>query len=185
MLSLGEGAALDYFVTSLASARAAIRKGISVFLSHSSRDKRFVRALASYLTKHGIRVWLDEADLLAGEPLVDRLAGSVLKTHLLVAVLSKHSVASDWVTRELLLATTAEVNGRTIKVIPILKDDCEIPPFLCDKFHLDFRTAHSRRKNEPVLVDTLMKLFMQNYSASLKLPPGWRIEPGSGSLIDL
>jgi len=157
-LSLHERGALNDFMASMVSAREALRGGLSVFLSHSSRDKRFVRSLAGYLGKHGIRTWLDEADLLAGESLVDRLANSVMQTHLLLAVLSKHSVASSWVRKELALATHKEVDGRTVSIVPILKDDCEIPAFLGDKLYLDFRTAHLRRKNEPVLLDTLMKL---------------------------
>ena len=161
-LALHERTALDEFIASMASARNAVRQGISVFLSHSSRDKVFVRSIVQYLEKHGIRVWLDEADLLAGESLVDRLSQSVLQTHLVLAVLSKNSVASNWVKKELVVAAHQEIDGRTVKIVPILKDDCEVPAFLADKLYLDFRTAHSRRKNRPVLIDTLMKLTARN-----------------------
>ena len=157
-LSPHERGALDDFIASMVAARQALRREVSVFLSHSSRDKRFVRSLANYLGKHGIRTWLDEADLLAGESLADRLASSVEQTHLVLAVLSKHSVTSNWVKKELALAVHREVDGRSVRVVPILKDDCKIPSFLVDKLYLDFRTPHARRKNEPVLLDTIMKL---------------------------
>lgn len=86
--TLQDHAALDDFVASMQAARAAIRGGVSVFLSYSSRDKRFVRALATYLESRGISVWLDEADLLGGESLLQRLASAVTAATLLVVVLS-------------------------------------------------------------------------------------------------
>jgi nucleotide-binding universal stress UspA family protein len=39
-----------------------------VFLSHSSKDKAVVRELAARLKKDGIRVWLDEEQIKAGDP---------------------------------------------------------------------------------------------------------------------
>jgi hypothetical protein len=157
-LSLHERSALDDFIASMSSAQDAIRGQVSVFLSHSSRDKRFVRSLSTYLEKCGIRTWLDEADLIAGQSLANRLCESVSKTNLLIVVLSKHSAASPWVTKELAIASRREIDGRSIRIVPILKESCEIPPIVADKLYLDFRTTRSRRKNAPVLVDTLMKL---------------------------
>src|SRR5215212_4689484 len=39
-----------------------------VFLSHNSKDKPAVRALASRLDERGIAVWLDEDQLIPGRP---------------------------------------------------------------------------------------------------------------------
>ena len=38
-----------------------------VFLSHSSKDKAVVRAVAERLRADGLRVWLDEWELKPGE----------------------------------------------------------------------------------------------------------------------
>jgi hypothetical protein len=38
-----------------------------VFLSHSSKDKDIVRALAERLRADGMRVWFDEWELRAGD----------------------------------------------------------------------------------------------------------------------
>jgi len=83
-LSNGEADALDDLIAALSAAREAIRSGVSVFLSHSSGDKRFVRQLAQYLRSHGIKVWLDEADLFAGDTLLTRLKEAVGQTNLLL-----------------------------------------------------------------------------------------------------
>jgi len=168
-LSLGQRRALQDFSSSMQSYEKKLRAGLSVFVSHSSRDKRFVRSLKKYLEEHGVRVWLDEANLFPGEALFDRLSESILRTDLLIAVLSNHSIRSNWVKKELALAAQAEVDGRKVKIVPILKDDCEVPHFLADKLHLDFRTASARRKNEPVLLDALMKLSSRRGTSKRRL----------------
>ena len=157
-LSLHDASALDDFITYMRSARLAVRGGISAFISHSSKDKSFVRPLAQYLEKHGINVWLDEADLIGGDSLLNRLAAAVEEVNILVVVLSQNSAKSNWVTKELSLAMTQEINGHHIKVVPILKETCKIPPALSDKLYIDFRTPALRAKNRPVLVDALMRL---------------------------
>lgn len=156
--SLHHMSALDQFIASMRAARIALQGGVSAFLSHSSKDKKFVRSLAEYLQSHGIRVWLDEADLFGGETLLDRLASAVHETRFIIVILSKYSVDSPWVKKELALAQTSEVNGQRIKVIPILKDDCRIPIQLRKQLYLDFRTPSLRSKNRPVLVDAIMQL---------------------------
>ena len=40
-----------------------------VFLSHSSKDKQFVRRLTKDLEEAGIEIWLDEKELLVGDEL--------------------------------------------------------------------------------------------------------------------
>ena len=41
---------------------------VSVFLSHTAADKPFVRTLAGDLDNHGVRYWLDEAEIKVVNP---------------------------------------------------------------------------------------------------------------------
>jgi hypothetical protein len=43
-----------------------------VLISHTAADKPFVRRLASRLEKSLFHVWLDEHDLIAGDPLAEQ-----------------------------------------------------------------------------------------------------------------
>ena len=129
----------------------------SVFLSHNSEDKPLVRDLASYLNDHGFRVWLDETCLTPGVSLLGALADAVKAVDVVVAVLSKSAVCSPWVTKELLFAITHEVENRRIKVIPVLKEACEIPAFLGDKLYLDFTTTAKRKRNKPTLIASILE----------------------------
>jgi hypothetical protein len=142
---------------SLASLLSAHMKRPSVFLSHNSEDKPFVRELARYLSDHGFRVWLDEACLTAGVSLLSALADAVMGVDVVVAVLSKNAVSSAWVTKELQIAMTQEVKNRRIKVIPILKEKCDMPAFLSDKLYLDFTTSAKRTRNRPTLIASIIE----------------------------
>lgn len=110
----------------------------SMFLSHNWKDKHFVRNLAEKLQKRGVRVWIDEAELNIGDSLLDRIAKAILETDFLGVILSPNSVASSWVKNEVRQAMTQEIEGRKVKVLPILLEECDIPGFLADKVYADF-----------------------------------------------
>ena len=78
------------------------KKPISVFLSHNSKDKPFVRRVYRYLSDCGLKVWIDEAELDAGDSLVEALAEAVFRVDCVVAIISEASVTSNWVKKELL-----------------------------------------------------------------------------------
>ena len=111
----------------------------SVFLSHNSKDKPFVRQLATRLSDEGVVVWLDEAVLNIGDSLIEKISEGIKGMDYVAAVISKNSVASAWVQKELSLAMTKEIAGRKVVVLPIVIDDCDLPDSLGDKLYADFR----------------------------------------------
>src|SRR5688500_14605373 len=110
----------------------------SIFLSHSSKDRVFVRRPARRLSKDGIPVWLDEADVKIGDSLIRRIGEAIDRADFVGAVISRNSVASTWVQKELSMAATKEIAAKKVVVLPILIDQCEIPEFLKDKLYADF-----------------------------------------------
>ncbi len=112
----------------------------SIFMSHSSRDKFFVRELATRLEQAGVRVWLDEAEMNIGDSLTQKIGDAILRTDFVAAVLSHNSIASEWVQRELQVALQKEFSGKRVVVLPILLEPVAIPPFLADKLYADFTT---------------------------------------------
>lgn len=115
----------------------------AVFLSHSWKDKFFARKLADSLRRHGIDVWIDDAELGIGDSLVEKISQALGKADYVAAILSRNSVQSDWVQKELYIAMTEEIAGRRVKVLPILLESCEIPVFLRDKLYADFTDPSS------------------------------------------
>lgn len=118
--------------------RASLANEQSVFLSHSHEDKAFVRRLAEDLRREGIRVWLDEAELLPGDSLLDRIESAIEEMQYLAVVLSPSSVASNWVKKELRMAQTQELAEHQIRVLPIVASPCVVPLSLRDTVWADF-----------------------------------------------
>jgi hypothetical protein len=110
----------------------------SVFLSHNSNDKAWVRELAKRLTQDGVVVWLDEAELNIGDSLIDKISAAIDEMKFVAAVISPQSVQSAWVQKELSLAMSKEINGRRVTVLPLLIEQCELPAALRDKLYADF-----------------------------------------------
>jgi hypothetical protein len=110
----------------------------SIFLSHNHKDKPFVRRLSDRLQAHGIRTWLDEAEMHVGDSLISKIEVAIQETAYLGVILSPNSVTSEWVRREVNIALTKEIQGKTVKVLPILYQKCEIPWFIADKIYADF-----------------------------------------------
>ena len=110
----------------------------SVFLSHTASDKGFARRLAGDLLVAGARVWIDEAEIAIGDSLILRISEGIYRMDYLAIILSPGSVRSEWVQRELDVALNREIQGRKVKVLPLLLEKCEIPAFLIGKKYADF-----------------------------------------------
>src|ERR1039458_2125990 len=115
---------------------------ITVFLSHSSQDKPFVRELAAFLETQGdVTVWLDERQIAPGQNIVARLTDG-LESDFILLILSPDSVASAWVSEEWTDAFWDQTNRRRPKLAAVLYRDCSIPRLLRNKKYFDLRTNH-------------------------------------------
>ncbi len=119
-----------------------------VFVSHSSKDKPFVRRLLEDLKKQRLKIWFDERELKPGDSIVQGISEGLKASDYLMIVLSKASVQSKWVTAELNSALYSELSGKGTVVVPVLIEDCQIPMLLQDRIYADFRadykTAYSK-----------------------------------------
>ncbi|MBS7440297.1 toll/interleukin-1 receptor domain-containing protein [Pseudomonas syringae] len=115
---------------------------MKIFLSHTSKDKPNVRAVANYLEDAGYSVWLDEWEMTPGDSLIKKISEGVESSDKLVVFLSPESIISPWVERELnggLIMEIAEEKGLGSKfVIPVLLEICKVPFFLREKIYANF-----------------------------------------------
>jgi hypothetical protein len=149
-----------------------------IFLSHSHHDKPFVRRLAQDLVNSGARVWLDEAEMLLGDSLIEKIREGIDAMDYVGAVISRHSVASVWVQRELDVAMNQEIQGRRVKVLPLLLDDCALPGFLLGKLFADFRDPEHYG-------DALNQVRRRlGVGAPLTIAPSTDVRPPNAQLLD-
>ncbi|OGF20573.1 hypothetical protein A2316_00475 [Candidatus Falkowbacteria bacterium RIFOXYB2_FULL_38_15] len=113
---------------------------MKVFISFSSQDKKFVLNLSEALKSHGVDVWCYLWEMKAGDSLINKINDGLNSSDHLIAILSKNSLDSHWVKKELNAGFMLEVKGN-FKIIPALIDNCkeQLPPLLQERIYADFR----------------------------------------------
>ena len=112
-----------------------------VFISHSSKDDKFVQHLAGDLQEAGIEVWVDDR-ITVGDEFVEEINQGLFDSDYVAAVLSPNSIKSHWVKKEYSAGLNREVREGKKIVLPLLIGnilDRDIPPLLSDKNYADFR----------------------------------------------
>ncbi len=112
---------------------------MSVFISYSTKDSKFVTELSAELIKNRINIWLDKWEMQPGDSLIDKIQDGLTDSSFLLVVLSENSVQSEWCKKELSSGLMREIKEKKVVVIPILLDDCDVPVFLQEKVYADFR----------------------------------------------
>lgn len=90
---------------------------MKIFISHSSRDRDFVRRLSDDLKRADMDLWVDESDLRVGEDL-GTIGDAISSSDCLVVVASASAAASHWVEWEMGVARSVGV-----RVLPVLLAD--------------------------------------------------------------
>lgn len=109
-----------------------------LFISYSHQDVAFVDRLVARFVQRRVAFWWDRIEIKVGESLLDRVQGAISQASLLVVVLSKSSVASEWCKQELNAGLMRQLSERQVRVLPVLIERCTIPAFLSDKKYADF-----------------------------------------------
>ena len=118
------------------------------FISHSAKDKTFVRKLAADLVANGVKVWLDEQRILVGDSIPEKIAQGLAQSDFFLIVVSQNSVSSAWVKKELSSALVHEIERRKVTVLPIKLDEAEMPGSISDKLYADFRGSYDEGLNK-------------------------------------
>lgn len=109
-----------------------------VFLSHNHADKAFARRLAADLRQAGHTVWIDEAEIMVGDSLIEKIRQGLDEVDFVAAILSTASIDSPWVQRELDIASNREIAEKRVVVLPVLREKVKLPGFLQGKLYADF-----------------------------------------------
>jgi hypothetical protein len=108
-----------------------------IFISHSSLDKPFVRKLRKKLETDGYGVWLDEKDMVVGDPLSSSIFKAIEDAHIFLVIISSAAIKSKWLKFELNAATEKMVQGKC-RVIPIIIENVSLPGEVRGLLYSDF-----------------------------------------------
>lgn len=145
-----------------------LKKTPSIFLSHNHKDKVFVRKLATDLDAHGIKYWFDEAEMKIGDSLIQKIREGIDNVDYFAIILSPNSVNAPWVVNELDVAMNQQINGKSIKVLPIMLKECELPGFLIGKLYADFQDENCYEESFKLLVKSVGVVFNKSVMQAKK-----------------
>jgi hypothetical protein len=95
----------------------------STFISYSSQDDKFARLLHQDLQGNGVRCWFAPEDMKVGDRMRQRIDEVIQLRDKLLLVLSKRSIASVWVEKEVETAFEKERESGGSVLFPIKLDN--------------------------------------------------------------
>ncbi len=101
-----------------------------VFVSYARQDKAKLDSLYERLEKAGFHPWMDERDVLPGQPLRQTIENALRRSGVVVVGLTANSMKRGQLQREIKLALDLrqEMPESEIYLIPVRVEPCEIPP---------------------------------------------------------
>lgn len=115
-----------------------------IFFSYATADRDKAQEILDVLRHKEIDARLDAYELEAGDSIFSTIESAVSASDFLVVLLSNNSVKSDWIENELGATLASDLTTRDITVLPVLIEDCEIPPSLASYQLFDLRTNFDR-----------------------------------------
>lgn len=92
-----------------------------VFISYAHKDRSEVYSIIGELQKLGIRIWYDRG-IRTGEEWPKEIGEHIVKSALIIVMLSENSINSKYVRREINLA-----DSKSMKIISVVLDDSRLP----------------------------------------------------------
>lgn len=107
-----------------------------IFISHSHSDNKITKQLVAQLKANGLNPWVDFDEMLIGDSLTGDIFEKIPEADFFLIILSKESVKSEWVKKELQVALNFQLK-RSLKIIPVKVDNCDVPISLSDILYCD------------------------------------------------
>ena len=136
---------------------------LGIFISHTNADTPFCDVLDRFLREHvpGASIFYDKRSVLAGDVWMGVLQREVMARKNFLVVLSRQSVAAEWVREEVNLALSLAIKDRTRRILPIVIEEtlsndeiAQLAPLLNMRQHLQlFPNASAHSWNQ--LIDIL------------------------------
>lgn len=149
----------------------------SVFLSHSSQDKEFVRELYRRLKRDGVDCFFDTESIGWGDNWVRALERALDECTDIVFVLSPDFCNSEWVEVERTSSISTDPSGKKCEIRPLMLRPCgdlpNFPRFLRQFQTFDVSTHPLFEANYPKICQTLGGVVIEEFTNvdRTKLPP--------------
>lgn len=116
---------------------------MKIFISHSSHDKPFARKLRRDLTSLGYDVWMDEKEIPIGGSIPSSIQDGLQQSDYVILVISPDALESGWVGAEWEAVYSQQATERRIRLLPVVRNEAELPPFLAGHLHANARKNYA------------------------------------------
>jgi|SRR6185369_247644 len=105
-----------------------------IFVSYARDDSAAALQIVAALKAAGLQPWIDQEEIRPGDSFVEKMNSGLTTASYVLLLMSAASLASRWVSREWMSALA----GRSIVLLPLLLEQCPVPPLLADLIYIDF-----------------------------------------------
>ena len=110
-----------------------------VFISYSSKDRDWVRGeLLKRIEQAGLKAFIDFRDFTRGALSISECERGVVQCRKTLVVLTPDYIASEWTEIESAMAQTLSPANRKLRLIPLLRQECDKPLRIAALTHIDF-----------------------------------------------
>lgn len=110
---------------------------VNVFISHRGCDAADAEKLADELRQAGHNVWLDLWQIRLGDSITGRMNEGLEGATDVVVCYSSAGVSTPWMSREWLSALARQLQGCSIRLIPVVLTGGSPPAILADIKYVD------------------------------------------------
>jgi tetratricopeptide (TPR) repeat protein len=122
-----------------------------IFLSHSSKDKAVVRAIAARLRADKLQVWFDEWELRPGDSIPAKIEEGLEHSRVLVLCMSAHAFGSDWAQLESGTFRFRDPLNKGRRFIPLRLDETPVRGSLAQFSYINWLPDPQRQEYEKLL----------------------------------
>ncbi len=142
------------------------------FVSYAREDEKWADWVAFQVERLGYTITLDLWDFTPGVNYIQQISSALESCAKVLLILSRHTLESDYVVRELSARTAKDLGERQLGVVPIRVDDCELEGLLRPIVYADL---HGKTQAEAIAV------IRQTLHSERRKPPATPAFPGSGT----
>jgi hypothetical protein len=105
-----------------------IPSAATIFISYSHSDKEMVKKIKQHLEENNYMIIIDENDMKVGQK-IDAFIDTVKNVNIVMPLISRTSLQSPFVTKEIVITTDEMKHGKKIRLLPFYIDS-----FFSEKF---------------------------------------------------
>lgn len=113
-----------------------------IFASYSQTNSEIVHAICAELQSHGLRIWIDQSEILPGDDFLERLNSGLQESKLFIAFVgAAYFQNGRYTSAEFGAAFHKARSADTWRIITVrLLPDIELPPLIAGRLFIDYTT---------------------------------------------